>query len=90
MQNKANASYKKESLEVAVVAVHTVENIKTAARNFGVPRSTLQLYLKGQSKSSFGTKPILSNDEERRLVDWLLDLSKKGFPRCREGVQLSV
>ncbi|KAJ8879443.1 hypothetical protein PR048_020051 [Dryococelus australis] len=90
MPNKANAPYKKERLAADVFAVHNREKIRTAARNFGVPRLTLQHYLKRQSKSSFGPKPIFSNDEERRLVDWLLDLSKKGFPRRREYVQLGV
>ncbi|XP_068085538.1 uncharacterized protein [Anabrus simplex] len=74
----------------AVAAVRDGEKIKTAARNFCVPRSTLQRYLKGQPKSTFGPNPILSDNEEESLVNWLIDLSKKGFPRRREDVQLSV
>ncbi|CAI6354541.1 unnamed protein product [Macrosiphum euphorbiae] len=38
----------------------------------------------------FGVASVLSVEEEKSLVKWLLDCSKKGFPRRREDLQQSV
>lgn len=64
---------------------------KAASRKYGIPRSTLQFRLSQKfSKSTFGPRPILSNDEEQILVDWVFHSAKKGFPRRKEDLQISV
>lgn len=65
---------------------------KSAAKKFGVARSTLQFRLKNLNKEHFSCGPstVLSTNEEETLVKWLLESSKKGFPRRREDLQNSV
>ncbi|KAJ4436953.1 hypothetical protein ANN_17085 [Periplaneta americana] len=64
MPNFGKIKYTKDQLMSAVAAVRDGERIKTSAKKFGVPRSTLQRYIKGQNKSTFGPKSVLSGDEE--------------------------
>ncbi|XP_050066785.1 uncharacterized protein LOC114123838 isoform X4 [Aphis gossypii] len=64
----------------------------SAAKKFGVARSTLQFRLKNPNKQNFSCGPstFLTTNEEETLVKWLLECSKKGFPRRREDLQDSV
>ncbi|KAJ4436635.1 hypothetical protein ANN_16766 [Periplaneta americana] len=64
MPNFGKIKYTKDQLTSAVPAVRDGERIKTSAKKFGVLRSTLQRYIKGQDKSTFGPKSVLSGDEE--------------------------
>ena len=64
---------------------------KAASRKYGIPRSTLQFRLSEKfTKSTFGPSPILSVDEEKMLVDWVFHSHKKGFPRRKEDLQISI
>jgi len=65
---------------------------KSAAKKFGVNRSTLQFRLKNPDKQniSYGPSTVLTTNEEETLVKWSLECSKKGFPRRREDLQDSV
>lgn len=56
-----------------------------------MPRSTLQFRLSAKfSKSSMGPAPVLSEDEEKLLVKWIVTRARKGFPQRKLDVQLSV
>lgn len=64
---------------------------KTAAKCFGVPRSTLQFRLSDQfRKTRHGPDTVLTTEEESLLVEWILDSYRKGFPRRKEDIQASV
>nr|CAI5825844.1 unnamed protein product [Callosobruchus analis] len=41
-------------------------------------------------KASLGPTPYLTSEEELLLVDWIIHCSKKGFPRRKEDIQLTV
>jgi len=65
---------------------------KGASKKFNINRSTLQFRLKNRDRPTLNCGPssILTKLEEEILVQWLLECSKKGFPRRREDLQLSV
>lgn len=63
---------------------------KKAAATFGIPRSTIRFRLSGKfTKTSCGPPPVLTV-EEAALVSWIAVCGKKGFPRRKEDVILSV
>lgn len=63
---------------------------KATAKKCGIPRSTLQFRLsKIFSKTTLGPNPVLSQ-EEQILVEWVLQSHRKGFPRRKEDLQISV
>ncbi|KAK3922753.1 Pogo transposable element with KRAB domain [Frankliniella fusca] len=63
--------------------------LKTAAKEHGVPRNTVRNRLNGVTAAR-GPPTTLTIEEEQLLVDWILDCSRKGFPRRRMDVLLSV
>lgn len=64
---------------------------KAAAKKFGVSRSTLQFRLKNlNGKTSCGPAFVLSDKEEKLLQTWIVESCKKGFPRRKEDLQMSV
>ncbi|KAG5893479.1 hypothetical protein JTB14_031257 [Gonioctena quinquepunctata] len=64
---------------------------REACRKYKIPRATLQFRLSEKfTKSSHGPLPILTTHEEAILVEWIKDCQRKGFPRRREDIQISV
>lgn len=84
-------NFSEVNLLAAVQAVHDGMSKKAAARQFGVARSTLIFRLKNpDQKTSCGPSAVLTKGEEDMLVKWIIDSSRKGFPRRKEDVQQSV
>ena len=71
-------------LELAINAIkkQEISSISEAARLFGVPRSTLGHRLSGRSaRANLRANSIkLTEPEENLLVQWVLDLAKRGLP----------
>lgn len=68
-------------------------SIREASRRYGVPRGTLQDRLHGRIQEGarrMGPQTVLSQDEETHLVDWLIQLSKCGFPRKKDDLLNTV
>ncbi|KAL4153947.1 hypothetical protein QTP88_001780 [Uroleucon formosanum] len=64
---------------------------KAAAKKFGISRSILQFRLKNlNGKTSCGPATVLSDKEEELLQTWIIESCKKGFPRRKEDLQMSV
>lgn len=58
-------------------------SVREVCRKHGIPRSTLQDRIAGRTTDMVkkpGPDPILSYEGEKQIVDWLLNLSKCGFP----------
>lgn len=89
---KYKKMYDEEAMQQALDCVRNKSmSQKKAAETYKVSRSSLQFRLsKKFKKTSYGPSPILSPDEEKTLVNWLKDCARKGFPRRKEDVQLSV
>lgn len=88
---KKTINFAEENLLLAIQAVNDGMLKKGAARQFGVSRSTLQFRLKNPiKKMACGSPIILTEVEEYTLVKWILESSRKGFPRRKKDLQLSV
>ena len=62
--------------------------VNRAAAQYGVPRTTLRDRISGNvvHGTIMGTKPYLSADEERELVDFLVKCSEAGYGKTRGDV----
>lgn len=74
------SKYDLSAMTDALAAVESGMPVKTAARNFCVPRTTLQRRAKGESSDQLGGPTVLSVDEEKEIVDRLLLFGEWGFP----------
>ena len=83
-------TYSDGEMAAAIRAVRCGSSIRAAASKFSVPRTTLKLRLDGKGNAPRGPSPILTSQEEKVLVSWIISLQKKGFPRRPEDVQDSV
>jgi len=64
---------------------------REAARKFRIPRATLQFRLSNDFvKSRPGPQTVLSSQEEGQLVKWIMESSRKGFPKRKEDILKSV
>jgi len=88
---KKSSTFSEDNIAAAIQAVHDGMSKKKAGIKFGVARSTIQFRMKNPDrKFTCGSSPILTEAEESLLVKWIIESSKKGFPRRREDVQYSV
>lgn len=59
-------------------------SIRNTASQSGIPRGTLQNRLhKRNNKPKRGPPTVLTEDEEKSIVKWILSNHRKGFPRRR-------
>lgn len=84
--------YNAENLKMALDAVKIGMSKKQAAKQFQVPRSTIQFRLRNPEKTNPrpGPSSVLTDTEENVLVNWIIQSSKRGFPRRKEDIQYSV
>lgn len=75
-------------MQKALEAVRSGCSQRSASRQFGVPRATLQDTLLGRSPEErrMGPAPVLTPEEENKLENWLIELSKAGFPRKKDDL----
>ena len=74
--------YSEESLKNALKAIEDGKSLREAASIFGVPKSTLHLKLKNNetTNSIKGAPTILTEQEENKIVEWILFCAERGFP----------
>lgn len=88
---KYKKKYEDVDLERALEAIQKGMSKREASKRFGVPRGTLQFRLRGNiTKTRPGPPTVLSNAEEDTLVEWIIESSRKGFPRRKEDLLKSV
>lgn len=88
---KYKKSYSEQVLQRALAEVKSGAPKKTVAVKYGIPRQTLQFRLGPKFKKiEKGPSTYLTKNEENKLVDWLTESQKKGFPRRKEDIQASV
>ncbi|KAI4455739.1 hypothetical protein MML48_9g00000314 [Holotrichia oblita] len=88
---KYTKSYTEAILQQALSKIKAGEPKKKVAVRYGMPRSTLQFRLGPNfSKTELGHHIYLSKDDENKLVEWILESHRKGFPRRKLDIQLSV
>lgn len=76
--------YPQENLQKAVDAIRQGVKIREASRNYGVPRAIIQDRLKGRVRVDksrrMGPDPFLSVENEEKIVQWVINIAKCGFP----------
>ena len=82
--------YRQEALDNALKAVRSDGmSHASAAKRFGVPRTTLIDRLKGRIEDdvAMGAKTVLTAEEEKTLCDFIVRSAKSGFPLQRVDVR---
>lgn len=84
--------YTEAALLAAVEACNNGEAAATAAKTYGIPRTTLLDKLKGRTPLArkMGPRTILTSEEELDLEIWILELAKRGFLVTKEQLIDSV
>ena len=55
---------------------------RKAALKFNIPKTTLQNHLRiPEQRIGKGQVPVLSSDEESKVVDWIIESAKRGNPK---------
>lgn len=80
--NKTKKPYTVDDVRNAIQSIQSGMSISEASRRFNVPRMTLSDKYSGRKKieCKTGVPTILSPEEEKILVDWILNMAKQGFP----------
>lgn len=85
--------YNDENLVKALEAVRNGASQRETCRNYGIPRATLQDRIKGrvaEKPRQMGPDPYLSKENEQTIVEWIIQLSKCGFPLKKEELLSTV
>ncbi|KAG5887835.1 hypothetical protein JTB14_022692 [Gonioctena quinquepunctata] len=84
--------YPEENMISALQAVKAGMPVKTASRNFNVPRTTLSYKPKGihPEGRKMGPETIFNTEHENLLTEWLLIMARSGFPVSKENFLYSV
>ena len=83
--------YEEHQLSDAIVEVKSGKmTIAAAARKYGVPRTTLSDHIHDKIKGPQGGPPMLTEDEEVALVDYILYMSKHNFPLTRDDIRSTI
>ena len=81
--------YHTQKLEEAIQAVGDGGmSIRHAAEQFGVPKSTLQNRVKGTHKNVHGRPTVLSKEEEKYIVEMVLQCADWGLPFMQMDLQM--
>lgn len=71
-----------EQLSNALAAVRNGCTMYAASKTYQVPRTTLYRRINSKDNSNIrkGPPTVLSTEQEKHLVDWILHVAKMGFP----------
>lgn len=84
--------YSNDDLEKGLEAVRGGISIGKAAKEFGIPKSTLHAKTTGKVPeiAKKGPPTVLTSEEENRLKKWILDKARLGFPMHPDKVKNAV
>ncbi|XP_055713105.1 uncharacterized protein LOC129807685 [Phlebotomus papatasi] len=87
-------AYPQKQIGDAINAVKKGMSVLRAAREYGIPRSTLQYKVSGKGKLNTlgrgGFHSALGNDIEQKLVEWIVQCANFGFPISKETLYSGV
>ncbi|KAK0042294.1 tigger transposable element-derived protein 6 [Biomphalaria pfeifferi] len=88
-----HGSRKTHEVGAIIAAIEEIKSgsisIRKAAAKFEIPISTLHNKLKGKSTLE-ASRMLLTNDEESKLVNWLIELSRCGFGKTNDEIRLAA
>ncbi|KAK3105870.1 hypothetical protein FSP39_007466 [Pinctada imbricata] len=89
--SKESRQYTPDQLQEAVLAVKgSILTVSAAAREFSIPRKTLDDHVKKEVSSKPGPAQELTNEEESAIVEYAKYLANRGFPMTRSIVRQFV
>lgn len=81
-------NYSDEDMQSALSNIRAGLSIHKASKEFKIPRGTLQNRIHNRTKKARkGPETVLTSDEEKQIVDWLVANHLKGFPRRKNDVK---
>lgn len=89
---KIRKRWTEENMEEAIRRVREGETAYQVAKDMDIPISTLSAKSTGKlaMNAKLGGKTILTTEEENLIVQWMLNLSSKGFPVTKSNVIANV
>ncbi|CAG4943535.1 unnamed protein product [Colias eurytheme] len=91
---KKTAAYTEESLIKALTAIRENKaSVRQVCRDYGIPKSTILDRIHGKTTDILkkrGPDPVLGTDGEEKIVNWLINISKCGFPVKKQELLDSV
>lgn len=88
---KKRLGYPKENVALALQDIRTGKTIAECSRMYNIPESTLRAKKLGiYADKKPGPSSVLSEEEEKQLVDWIFECCKKGFPVTKPQLLESV
>lgn len=81
--------YTEDSLQQAAVAVKTkAMTLGQASRRFKIPKSTIKFRLsqKWTKKLRRGPQTMLTTEEESKIVTWVQEIERRGFPCTKHAL----
>ena len=83
--------YSQEDLEKAVEDIRAKrKTARQAAKEYGIPRSTIEDCLNEKKSAAVGRPKVLSDAEEAIIVERLLLMSKWGFPLTKKDTRYLI
>lgn len=83
-KKKKTATYSAEDLQKALVEIRENNKpVRLVCREFNIPKTTVLDRISGRTTDKIkkpGPDPVLGNDGEKKVVEWLINISKCGFP----------
>jgi len=88
MKSKKQKQWSEQSMLAAIKAIEEGLPIYTSVREHGIPRTTLQDRILGKVKhgAKSGPQSYMTLEEERETVEFLLLVSKAGYPKTRADI----
>jgi len=78
------------NIRAAYMAVKGGMGVRQAARDFGVPRTTLRNKLEGKHPIEKKSKLSLSTEEEKTFSQWAINMARAGFGRTKKDFLRSI
>ena len=80
--------YTQEQVERAVDLVRSKQmSLLGASKAFGIPYATLGDKVRGRRPMQAASKTVLSKEEEKKLVEWLVEVSRRGFGLTKDDLK---
>ena len=80
--------YSQKQVEAAMELVQSKQmSLNGASKAFGIPYAPLGDKVRSRRPMQPAPKTVLSEDEEKTLVQWLMELSHRGFGRTKDDVK---
>ena len=80
--------YTQKQVEAAVELVQSKQmSLNGASKAFGIPYAPLGGKVRSRRPMQPAPKTVLSEDEEKTLVQWLMELSHRGFGRTKDNIK---